>query len=392
MTQILDWSEGDPKTRRQLENTAALPIVGPHVAAMPDAHIGIGATVGSVIPTRHAIIPAAVGVDIGCGMIAVKTNKTAEDLPDNLRQIRHSIERGVPVGNNSHKSDPDIRTEDMHLVSRRVDILDRNPALTWTSRKRRNKALPFIRQLGTLGGGNHFIEICLDENDDVWIMLHSGSRNPGNRIGQHFIEQAKEQRIRIDGQTPLDKDLSWLDQWTPEFNAYVEALRWAQDFAAANRQAMLREVVRTLTHELDDFALADEAAINCHHNYVAQEHHFGEDLWITRKGAINAEKGRMGIIPGSMGTRSYIVRGKGNPHSFCSSAHGAGRRMSRREAKEQFTLADIEAQTAGVECRKDIGVVDEIPKSYKDIDDVMERQSDLTEIVHTLKQICCVKG
>jgi tRNA-splicing ligase RtcB len=375
----------DPAATQQLRNVAALPFVHHHVAAMPDVHWGLGATIGSVIPTVGAIVPAAVGVDIGCGMNALRLSLRADQLPDNLGALRAQIERDVPVGFNGH---PDGRWCDDGLA--RVA-----PGLARIQAKYPLIDARWESQLGSLGGGNHFIELCLDEAGRVWIMLHSGSRGIGNRIGQFFIAEAKAEMIRR-GIQPPDRDLAWLPEDTPLFADYLEAVGWAQDYALENRRQMVRLILDALRHQaalgrLPAFTVTNEA-IECHHNYVAREHHYGRDVLLTRKGAIRAGKGDLGIIPGSMGARSYIVRGKGEPESFCSCAHGAGRRMSRGEAKRRFTRADLTAQTRGVECRKDQGVIDEIPGAYKDIDTVMANQTDLVEVVHTLKQVLTVKG
>ena len=377
----------DPHARQQLVNVAQLPIAFGHVAAMPDVHAGIGATVGSVIPTRRAIIPAAVGVDIGCGMNAVRLSLKIEDLPDSLARVRASIERAVPVGFDEHGESGARRDACAPLARRLEAIVRKHPKIGKMQRDHERK---WIRQMGSLGGGNHFIEICLDESAHVWAMLHSGSRGIGNCIGQYFIAQARAAMQKRDALLP-DRDLAWFDEGTRLFDDYVEAVGWAQDYAFANRSEMLELVLETLRRHLPAFEATDEA-INCHHNYVQQEKHFGERVYVTRKGAISAREGELGIIPGSMGARSYIVRGKGNPESFHSCAHGAGRRMSRAEAKRRFSRADLETQTQGVECRKDKGVLDEIPGAYKDIDEVMANQTDLVEPLHTLKQIVCVKG
>jgi tRNA-splicing ligase RtcB len=377
----------EPHARQQLANVAQLPIAFGHVAAMPDVHAGIGATVGSVIPTRRAIIPAAVGVDIGCGMNAVRLSLAADSLPDSLARVRSAIERAVPVGFDEH-DEADARREACSPLGRRLEaIVGKHPKIAKMQRDHENK---WVRQMGSLGGGNHFIEVCLDETDRVWVMLHSGSRGVGNRIGTYFIAQAREAMGKRDAHLP-DRDLAWFDEGSKLFDDYVEAVGWAQDYARANRHEMMELVLGALGRELPKFETTGEA-INCHHNYVAREQHFGERVYVTRKGAISAREGELGIIPGSMGARSYIVRGKGNPESFCSCAHGAGRRMSRAEAKRRFSRADLEEQTRGVECRKDKGVLDEIPGAYKDIDRVMADQTDLVDIVHTLKQVVCVKG
>jgi tRNA-splicing ligase RtcB (3'-phosphate/5'-hydroxy nucleic acid ligase) len=376
---------------QQLINITKLPIIHHHVAAMPDVHAGVGATVGSVIPTREAIIPAAVGVDLGCGMNAVQTSLTANDLPDNLYKLRMAIEAAVPVGLAQHAKSK-LEGTALHRVARAMDqgldrIVGKHPSLMKMQRRFNST---WLCQLGTLGGGNHFIEICLDEASHVWIMLHSGSRGIGNAIGRYFIEKAKKDMGRHVHALP-DKDLAYLREGTELFDDYVEAVDWAQDYARLNREQMLRAVVSVMQKELPKFTLTCEA-INCHHNYVAKEEHFGANVYVTRKGAISAREGELGIIPGSMGAKSYIVRGRGNLQSLCSCSHGAGRRMSRTEAKRQFRRAHLEEQTRGVECRKDGGVVDEIPAAYKDIDQVMANQGDLVSVEHTLKQVLCIKG
>ena len=374
-------------SRAQLANVSQLPIVFGHVAAMPDVHAGIGATVGSVIPTRGAIIPAAVGVDIGCGMNAVRLSLKAEQLPDSLARIRTAIERAVPVGFDEHRESAARRGACTPLARRLAEIVRKHPRIAKMQRDHEKK---WIRQMGSLGGGNHFIELCLDEGEHLWVMLHSGSRGIGNCIGQYFIAAAREEMMKADVHLP-DRDLAWLAEGSKSFADYVEAVGWAQDYAFANRGEMLELILEALHRHLPAFEVFGEA-INCHHNYVRQEEHFGERVYVTRKGAISARAGELGIIPGSMGTRSYIVRGKGNPESLSSCAHGAGRRMSRSEAKRRFSSADLAEQTQGVECRKDKGVLDEIPGAYKDIDKVMADQTDLVGIVHTLKQVVCVKG
>lgn len=381
----------EPEAIQQLLNVASLPIVHGHIAAMPDVHAGIGATVGSVIPTRQAIIPAAVGVDIGCGMNAVRTSLSAADLPDNLRGLRLAIEEAVPVGFNQHAASR-MRGSALQRVGRvlndRLDnIVGKHPGVMKMQR-RFNET--WLCQIGTLGGGNHFIELCLDEAGQVWIMLHSGSRGIGNVLGRYFIAAAQKDMRRHQMHLP-DRDLAYFSEGSSLFDDYVEAVEWAQDYALLNRKRMMATIVEVLKPHLPPFRLLDEA-INCHHNYVARETHFGERLFVTRKGAISARAGELGIIPGSMGARSFIVRGLGNAQAFHSCSHGAGRRMSRSAAKRRFSRFDLEAQTAGVECRKDGGVLDEIPAAYKDIDQVMENQRDLVEVVHTLKQVLCVKG
>jgi tRNA-splicing ligase RtcB (3'-phosphate/5'-hydroxy nucleic acid ligase) len=376
---------------QQLLNVAQLPIVHSHVAAMPDVHHGIGATVGSVIATKRAIIPAAVGVDIGCGMNAVRLTLTAHELPDNLGKIRSAIESAVPVGFDQHDSDQARRGPLAHqtksLDERLDQIVGKHPTVM---RMQKQFARTWVCQLGTLGGGNHFIELCLDEEQRVWVMLHSGSRGIGNVFGRYFIAAARDDVRRNHLNLP-DKDLAYLSEGSKLFGDYVEAVDWAQDYALLNRSMMMRLVLDAIQPYLPPFKIANEA-INCHHNYVAREEHFGERVFITRKGAISAQQGQLGIIPGSMGAKSYIVRGKGNAESFCSCSHGAGRRMSRTEAKRRFNRNDLAEQTMGVECRKDGGVIDEIPAAYKNIDEVMANQTDLVDVVHTLKQVVCIKG
>ena len=381
------WTEDvTPDAVRQLEQVARLPFVHSHVAAMPDVHAGIGSTIGSVIPTRGAIVPAAVGVDIGCGMIAARLSIDANALPDSLGAVRSEIEARVPVGFGMH-DECNVRTSGVARLKSGYDALTgRVPALA-TMMKHRDG---WQRQIGTLGGGNHFIEVCLDESDRVWVMLHSGSRGIGNGIGRYFIALAREEMLALDAKLP-DRNIAWLHEGTESFDLYVEALGWAQDYASENRAQMLALVLEALRATLPSFEVT-EHAVNCHHNYVARERHFGAEVYVTRKGAIRAGAGELGIIPGSMGARSYIVRGKGSAESFHSCAHGAGRRMSRSQAKKMFSADDLARQTAGVECRKDVGVVDEIPGAYKDIDAVMANQADLVDVVHTLKQVVCVKG
>ncbi len=385
----------EPEAIQQLVNASQLPIIHGHIAAMPDVHLGIGATVGSVIPTRSAIIPAAVGVDIGCGMNAVRLSIKASDLPDSLYRVRTAIESAVPVGFSQHdasklRGSQHARTA-RPLNQRLETIADKHPALA-KMQKRFNET--WICQLGTLGGGNHFIELCLDEEQYVWVMLHSGSRGIGNVMGRYFIQAAKKDMRRHKMNLP-DADLAYFSEGSTWFDDYVEAVGWAQEYALGNRSEMMRLVLEVLERELSPKLGAWKVmgeAINCHHNYVQKETHFGENVFVTRKGAISAREGELGIIPGSMGTKSYIVRGLGNEQSFCSCSHGAGRRMSRTAARRMFSREDLEAQTLGVECRKDGGVLDEIPAAYKDIDVVMANQSDLVKIVHTLKQLVCVKG
>ncbi|MBV9409161.1 MAG: RtcB family protein [Candidatus Eremiobacteraeota bacterium] len=382
----VDGVEFDPKAREQVAKVASLPFVHGHVAVMPDVHVGIGATVGSVIPTVGAIVPAAVGVDIGCGMVAQKLTLRAEDLPDDLRHVRAAIEAVVPVGKAAHQNVP-ATVENAWakgLAERYARVVERAPVVST-----RNVA----EQLGTMGGGNHFCEVCIDESGDVWLVLHSGSRGAGNRIGQFYIEAAQRELQRL-GVKLVDKDLAHLTEGTPLFDAYVEAVSWAQDYARTNRELMMTHAVEALRGrdaKLPRFKRA-ETVVNCHHNYVASERPFGADVYVTRKGAVRAGLGELGFIPGSMGARSFVVRGLGNPESFESCSHGAGRRMSRGEAKRRLTLADLKRETAGVECRKDEGVLDEAPSAYKDVDAVMRAQHDLVRSVHTRRQVVCVKG
>ena len=391
------WVKGVPfeeEAKKQLLNVASLPFIFRWVAAMPDVHLGIGATVGSVIPTVGAIIPAAVGVDIGCGMMATLTTLVADELPDDLKGIRTAIERAVPHGrtNKGGRGDrgawgeaPDPVAEAWaRLEPAYRRLLDRYPSL--------DRGAPPATQLGTLGTGNHFIEVCLDEKDRVWFLLHSGSRGVGNRIGTQFIEIAKEDMRKAGVDLP-DRDLAYLTEGTSHFRDYVAGVGWAQTYAATNRVLMMERIVQAVACSGDVPAFTvGESVVNCHHNYVAKERHFGREVFVTRKGAVRAGKGELGIVPGSMGARSYIVRGLGNPESFESCSHGAGRRMSRGEAKRRFTVADHEEATRGVECRKDSGVIDETPAAYKSIDAVMAAQRDLAEPVETLRQVVCVKG
>jgi len=389
------WTDDvDQASIDQLTNISNMPFIHKHVAAMPDVHLGKGATIGSVIATKGAIIPAAVGVDLGCGMMAVKTSLRANDLPDNLHSLRCDLELAIPHGrtNNGGAGDKGgwVNTPPVEAHSAwgklRFDyegIIAKHPKArgynTW-------------QHMGTLGTGNHFIEICLDESGNVWIMLHSGSRGAGNRIGSYFIEKAKEemQRYYIDKFLP-DQDLSYLVEHTELFDDYVRAVEWAQKFAELNRSVMMNAVLGVMRSHFGEFD-CNGMAINCHHNYISRENHFGSNVIVTRKGAIRARESDYGIIPGSMGAKSYIVRGKGNAESFHSCSHGAGRKMGRKEAERQFTVSDLIVQTAGIECPKDQARVDEIPAAYKDIDEVMKNQSDLVEIVHTLKQVVNIKG
>lgn len=392
------WIKGvalEEDAKKQLLNIGKMPFIHRWISVMPDVHLGMGATVGSVIPTVGAIIPASVGVDIGCGMIAARTTLTADQLPDNLRPIRDAIEQAVPHGRTDNGGlndkgawhdipEPQAKAwEELKLGFDR--IIEKNPKLG-----RGN--VNHVNHLGTLGTGNHFIEICLDESGSVWIMLHSGSRGIGNRVGSYFIELAKEDMRRWFINLP-DQDLAYFPEGTEHFDDYIEAVSWAQGFARTNRALMMEAVINALRSSgvLPPFQLTEEA-VNCHHNYVQREHHFGKNVLVTRKGAVRAQAGELGVIPGSMGAASYIVRGKGNADSFNSCSHGAGRAMSRTEAKRRFTLEDHAQATQGIECRKDEDVIDETPAAYKPIDAVMEAQSDLVEIVYRLRQVVCVKG
>ncbi|MCO8162211.1 RtcB family protein [Pseudomonas sp. 21LCFQ02] len=389
------WTQGVPvesEAREQLMNTAKMPFIFKHLAVMPDVHLGKGSTIGSVIPTVGAIIPAAVGVDIGCGMIAARTTLTAQDLPDNLHGLRSAIEKAVPHGRTSGRGGRDKgawenvpqQADDAWgaLASRFKLITDKNPQLSKTNNR---------NHLGTLGGGNHFVEVCLDEANRVWFMLHSGSRGVGNAIGNLFIHKAQEDMRQHIANLP-DRDLAYFEEGSQHFDDYVEAVGWAQDFARQNRALMMQAVIHATRQVISKpFEVALEA-VNCHHNYVQKERHFGQDVFITRKGAVSAKKGELGIIPGSMGAKSFIVRGLGNEEAFCSCSHGAGRTMSRTKAKKLFTVEDQIRATAHVECRKDADVIDEIPMAYKDIDQVMDAQRELVQVLHTLRQVVCVKG
>jgi tRNA-splicing ligase RtcB len=394
---IKAWTRGvaiEDAARKQLENVARLPIIFHHVAVMPDVHFGIGATVGSVVPTERAIIPAAVGVDIGCGMMAVETTLIASQLPDTLRPLRTAIERAVPHGRTHnggrgdrgawHNVPADVAQAWAELGSEYEELADKHNKLGQGND---------VNHLGTLGTGNHFIEVCLDERDRVWFLLHSGSRGVGNRIGTYFIDLARDDMKHHIKDLP-DKNLAYLEEGSEHFADYIAAVDWAQRFARRNRELMMQHVIAAARDEevgLPPFALG-ELAVNCHHNYVEREHHFGKDVLVTRKGAVRARLGDLGIIPGSMGARSFIVRGKGEPESFCSCSHGAGRAMSRGEARRRFTLEDHARATEGIECRKDASVIDETPMAYKPIDAVMAAQADLVDVVHELRQVVCVKG
>lgn len=395
----IDGVELEASARQQLINVAKLPFAFKHIAVMPDVHWGVGATVGSVIATRGAIIPAATGVDIGCGVDAKKTNLKAEDLPDDLADLRLAIESAVPHGrtDNGGKNDRGAWGD----IPQKISDLVSEEMRSGLSRVRENAGERFeqrwsdeavFRHLGTQGSGNHYAEICLDENGEVWVMLHSGSRGIGNAIGTTYIERAKNLAKQYFIPLP-DPDLAYLPEGTPSFDEYVNAVSWAQDFALLNRRAMMDAIMGVLEKSVGKVVFNDgDKAISCHHNYVSRENHFGQNVLVTRKGAVRAREGDLGIIPGSMGTRSYIVCGKGNRESFMSCSHGAGRRMSRGEAKRRITLEDHAKATEGVECRKDESVLDESPAAYKDVDAVIAAQSDLIEVVHTLKAVLCVKG
>lgn len=381
---------------QQIRSTCTLPFIFKHLAVMPDAHWGNGSTVGTVLATRKALIPAAVGVDIGCGMKAVRLNLFAHELPDSLLGIRTALEKAIPHGrtDNGGVNDRGSWGEAPATVQqagfalscdeRFVQLVERHPGLI-------GKHTRATAQLGTLGSGNHFVELCLDKSNGVWLMLHSGSRGIGNKIGTYFIDRAMElmEQWHI---TLADKHLAYLPEETLMFEDYWNALSWAQDYALDNRSLMMNNAIAALAEVLERDIAPTEHIIDSHHNYATIENHFGENVYVTRKGAVRARLGDWGIIPGSMGAKSFIVRGKGNPDAFHSCAHGAGRAMSRGEAKRRYTLDDFQRETDGVECRKDVGVLDEIPSAYKSIDKVMSEQSDLVEIIYELKQIVCVKG
>lgn len=391
---IKAWVRGvqaEESAKQQLRNLAGMPFIHSHVAAMPDVHWGRGATVGSVIATKGAIIPAAVGVDIGCGMAAQRTTLTAADLPDNLHALRLSIEARIPHGRTNNGAAGDCGAWGEIVPSVSVGIFASLKVVTDKHPKLADAARRAPHHVGTLGTGNHFVEICIDEEQRVWVMLHSGSRGIGNRIGTYFIEKAKKDMERWFINLP-DKDLAYIPQGSDLFKDYLGAVEWAQNFARINRDVMMVAALAALAEAVPKPFTCDQEAVNCHHNYVSWERHFGENVMLTRKGAVDAHEGVLGIIPGSMGAKSFIVRGKGNRESFSSCSHGAGRSMSRGEARKRFTLEDHAAATTGVECRKDADVIDETPAAYKSIDAVMAAQDDLVDIVHTLKQVVCVKG
>ena len=394
------WTDHvEESSKVQLQNIAKLPLIHKHIAARPDVHWGNGTSVGTVIATIRAIIPSAVGVDIGCGMMAMRLNLIASELPDSLGRIRTALEAMIPHGRTDNGGENDRGAwgsaplpaanawASLELDHRFLYLREKVPSLFGNGRAFRQGA----HQLGTLGTGNHFVELCIDKEDGVWLMLHSGSRGIGNRFGTHFIDLAKEKmeswHITLD-----DPQLAYLPEGEELFDQYWQAVSWAQDYALANRRLMMDAALCAVSTEFPHMVWGTDQAVNCHHNYVALENHFGRNVYVTRKGAVRARQGDLGIIPGSMGARSFIVRGKGNPDSFCSCSHGAGRRMSRTAARKLFSVEDLVAQTQGVECRKDAEVIDEIPGAYKDIQQVMDNQSDLVEIVAELKQVLCVKG
>lgn len=377
----------DDGAKKQLANAASLPFIHHHIAAMPDVHVGRGATIGSVIATHKAIVPATVGVDIGCGMLACQLSLTGNDIDEkSLQKVFNQISRDIPVGRNQHKEDRALVSVAQPFEAQLTAMTHKHPGLLKSFGRFSN----WVCQMGTLGSGNHFIEVCLDENNGVWVMLHSGSRGIGNGLADYFIELARKDMERLMTNLP-DRDLAYFTEGTEYFNDYVEAVHWAQEYAYQNRQSMLDLILAGMRRLLPEFTVLNEV-VNCHHNYVAIERHYGEEVFVTRKGAIRAREGDLGIIPGSMGAQSFIVRGKGNPESFNSCSHGAGRKMSRTAAEKQFTQDDLIKQTEGVICRKDKHVIDEIPAAYKDIGQVMANQSDLVEVLHTLKQVVCVKG
>ena len=380
---VLSWANHDlgHEETKMAKNVASLPFVFKHVALMPDVHLGKGALVGSVIATKDAIIPAAVGVDIGCGMCAIKTPFPASQVEGKLKQIRQDIEAAIPVGFAANKEIEKAVTNWQGWK----DFKELHPGVQRLSDKA-------SKQLGSLGGGNHFIEVCLDSENMVWLMLHSGSRHIGNKLAQCHIGTAKELAKLAETKLP-DRDLAFFVAGTEEFAAYWRDLQWAQNYARYNREVMMARFKRVVEkHLAGGKPTKPLLSVNCHHNYAEKEVHFGEDVYVTRKGAVRAREEDYGIIPGSMGAQSYIVKGKGSHESFCSCSHGAGRLMSRTKAKENFSLDDLIAQTEGVECRKDRGVLDEIPGAYKPIEEVIDRQSDLVEVVAKLKQVVCVKG
>ena len=383
-TFVKAWVKGVPIEQEaiaQALRTAAMPFVFKHVALMPDAHVGIGATVGTVIATRGAVVPAAVGVDIGCGMIAVQTKLTANQLPDNLNKLRLSLEQSIPVGQGKHhKATPESKRAHKAFENLQPRLTHLLKKIDWET-----DIDNCANQIGTLGGGNHFVEVCRDGGDNVWVVLHSGSRGIGNLLGRFFIESAKskmaEHLIKLE-----DPNLAYLSEEWPEFTEYLDAVMWGQDYAAQNRQVMLQNLLAKTGWETCG------EVVNCHHNYISRENHFGEDVLVTRKGAVRASKGMKGIIPGSMGVGTFIVEGLGNPESFDSCSHGAGRKMSRTAARKAIGLDDHIEATRHVECRKDEGVIDESPGAYKDLNAVMEAQQTLVKPLAKLEPIICIKG
>lgn len=392
---VLSWATDlDQNTEEQAARAAELPFVESPLALMADAHLGYGATVGSVIATRGAIIPSAVGVDIGCGMAAAPLGVTSSALPDDLAALHSSITRGVPSGVPNRKKRDRGSHRDAQTAPALVGLMNRAPEMA------RDDAGRVARQFGTLGSGNHFVEVCLDENDQVWVVLHSGSRGIGNKLAQRHIEEAKGLMKRYFIELS-DPDLAYLVEGTPEFDAYIDAMLWAQDYAAANRKAMLDNVLRSVVHALGhdvsngipDGVLPTEGVVNCHHNYTERENHHGQNLWVTRKGAIRAREGDLGVIPGSMATGSFIVEGVGNPASYCSASHGAGRKLSRTKARKELSTETLEAKMTGIAWNNDAeGLLDEHPDAYKDIESVMEAQADLVDVRHRLTTILNYKG
>lgn len=394
---IKSWTDGvlfEESAKEQVRQLAKMPFIFRHVAIMPDVHMGIGATVGSVVATHGAIIPACVGVDLGCGMMAVRTSLTASDLPDSLAPMRSAIESAIPHGRSDHGQSKDVGAWRYRQQPRAIDdawqILKAGRTY-WDEKHPKAVHNRADVQLCSLGTGNHFVEVCLDEEQRVWAMLHSGSRGQGGAIGKYFIELAKNEMKRWFVNLP-DVNLAYLPEGSQQFEDYLTAVSWAQEYARVNRELMMSQAIGAMSETLGRPVTHDGEATNCHHNYVSREHHFNRNVIVTRKGAIRAREGDLGIIPGSMGARSFIVRGKGNAESFHSCSHGAGRKMSRTTARKTFTVEDHVAATAGVECLKDESVLDETPAAYKDIDAVMAAQADLVDIVHTLKQVLCVKG
>jgi len=377
---LISWASIlEDNTREQAERTSRMPFIQPHLALMPDAHLGAGSTVGSVIPTVGAIIPAAVGVDIGCGMIAVKTQFKKSDIKGDLGELRHSIERSIPLSAGHYN------TKITETAQKRIDYLESKAKKDYTQ-----FAGNWKLQLGTLGSGNHFIEVTIDEENNVWLFLHSGSRGIGNKIAMHHIKVAKKLCdrwfIKLE-----DPDLAYLIEGTPEFGEYIQDLNWAQEFALLNREEMMDRLIKDFKHFMGE-DITELERINCHHNFTQKERHWGRDVWLSRKGAISADEGKKGLIPGSMGTASYVVTGLGNRVSFNSSPHGAGRVFSRSAARKQFTMEQLETAMQGIEYRKTDAFLDEIPQAYKDIDVVMEDAKELVKIEHTLHQIVNVKG